>query len=74
MNELAQAQALRLQLYVSCSQCALLIDLAEDSRPQRDVEEEDVIRHAVEEHVRWLEMPVPPAVYVQRPRSGESYL
>jgi hypothetical protein len=74
MNEIAQAQALRLQLYVSCSQCAHLIDLDEGNRPQRDVEEEDVIRHAVEEHVYWLEMPVPPAVYVRRPRSGESYL
>ena len=74
MNEIAQAQALRLQLYVSCSQCAHLIDLAEGSRPQRDVEEEDVIRHVVEEHVYWLEIPVPPPVYVQRPRSGESYL
>jgi hypothetical protein len=73
MNEIAQAQALRLQLYVSCSQCARLIDLAEGSRPQRDVEEEDVIRHAAEEHVCWLEMLVPPA-YGQRPRSGESYL
>jgi len=41
MNEIAQAQALRLQLYVSCSQCAHLIDLDEGNRPQRDVEEED---------------------------------
>jgi hypothetical protein len=69
MNEIAQARRLRLQLYVSCSQCALLIDLAEGNRPQRDVEEEDVIRHAVEEHDCWLEMLVTP-----RPRSGESYL
>jgi hypothetical protein len=74
MNEIAQARALRLQLYVACSQCAHLIDLDEGSRPQREVEAEDVIRHTVEEHVYWLEMPVPPAVYVQRPRSGESYL
>jgi hypothetical protein len=29
MNEIAQAQALRLQLYVSCSQCAHLIDLVD---------------------------------------------
>jgi hypothetical protein len=73
MNEIAQAQGLRLQLYVSCSQCALLIDLAGGSRPQRDVEEEDVIRHAAEEHDCWLEMLVTPAVYGKRPRSGESY-
>jgi hypothetical protein len=72
MNEIAQAQGLRLQLYVSCSQCALLIDLAEGSRPQRDVEEEDVIRHAAEEHDCWLEMLVTPTG--KRPRRGESYL
>jgi hypothetical protein len=74
MDEVAQAHALRLRLYVFCSECAHLIDLAEGDRPQRDVEELDVIRHAAEEHVCWLEMLVPPAVYGQRPRSGESYL
>jgi hypothetical protein len=34
----AQAKALRLRLYVLCSECARLIDLAEGNRQQRDVE------------------------------------
>jgi hypothetical protein len=34
----AQAKALRLRLYVSCSECARLIDLAEGQRPARHVE------------------------------------
>jgi hypothetical protein len=39
----AQAKALRLRLYVSCSECARLIDLAEGSRPARPVEGADLL-------------------------------
>ena len=52
----AQAKALRLRMYVLCSQCARLIDLAEGNRQQRDVEGIDLVRHAAEEHVSWLEV------------------
>ena len=44
----AQAKALRLRLYVLCSECASLIDLAEGNRPQRDVEARDIILHEAE--------------------------
>ena len=56
MDRDAQAKALRLRLYVLCSACARLIDLAEGSRQQRDVEGVDLVRHAAEEHSAWLEM------------------
>ena len=52
----AQAKALRLRMYVFCSECAHLIDLAEGNRPQRSVEGADAIRHAAEEHGAWLEV------------------
>jgi hypothetical protein len=52
----AQAKALRLRLYVLCSECASLIDLAEGNRPQRNVEGRDIILHEAEEHAFWLEM------------------
>ena len=52
----AQARGLRLRLYVLCSECARLIDLAEGNRQQRDVVGPDIIRHAAEEHACWLEM------------------
>jgi hypothetical protein len=52
----AQARALRLRMYVLCSECAYLIDLAEGNRPQRDVESVDLIRHVAEEHAAWLEI------------------
>jgi len=52
----AQAKALRLRLYVLCSECASLIDLAEGNRPQRDVEARDIILHEAEEHESRLEM------------------
>jgi hypothetical protein len=51
-----QAKALRLRMYVFCSECARLIDLAEGNRPQRDAEGRDIILHAAEEHAFWLEM------------------
>ena len=56
MDDEAQAKALRLRMYVLCSECARLIDLAEGNRPQRDVASVDLLRHAAEEHAFWLEM------------------
>jgi hypothetical protein len=52
----AQAKALRLRLYVMCSECARLIDLAEGNRPARDVEGDDLEQHFDEEHRIWLEV------------------
>jgi hypothetical protein len=52
----AEAKALRLRMYVLCSVCARLIDLAEGNRQQRDVEGLDLIRHVAEEHAAWLEV------------------
>jgi hypothetical protein len=43
-------------MYVLCSECARLIDLAEGNRVQRDVEGRDLLRHAAEEHGAWLEV------------------
>jgi hypothetical protein len=56
VNPEAQARALRLRLYILCSECARLIDLAEGNRPMRDVEGADLVRHAAEEHAYWLEV------------------
>jgi hypothetical protein len=56
LNRKAQAKALRLRLYVLCSECARLIDLAEGNPPKRKVEAADLIRHAAEEHAAWLEV------------------
>jgi hypothetical protein len=56
MDREAEAKALRLRMYVLCSECARLIDLAEGNRQQRDVEVVDLIRHAAEEHSAWLEV------------------
>jgi hypothetical protein len=41
---------------VLCSECARLIGLAEGNPPKREVEAADLIRHAAEEHVAWLEV------------------
>jgi hypothetical protein len=43
-------------MYVLCSECARLIDLAEGNRQQRNVEGVDPVRHAAEEHSFWLEV------------------
>lgn len=56
LNREARAKALRLRMYVLCSESARLIDLAEGNRQQRDVEAVDLVRHAAEEHSAWLEM------------------
>ena len=52
----AQAKALRLRLYVLCSECARLIDLSDGNKPRRMVEDTDLLRHEVEEHAYWLEV------------------
>jgi hypothetical protein len=52
----AQAKALRVRLYVQCSECARLIDLAEGNPPKREIEGGDLVRHAAEEHAAWLEV------------------
>ena len=52
----AQAKALRLRMYVFCSVCARLIDLADGNRQQRNVEGADLMQHVVEEHATWLEV------------------
>ena len=51
-----QAKALRLRMYVLCSECARLIDIAEGNRQQRYVEGGDLVRHVAEEHDSWLKM------------------
>jgi hypothetical protein len=56
MGREAQAKALRLRMYVLCSECARLIDLAEGNQPQRHVEGADLVQHFAEEHVAWLEV------------------
>jgi hypothetical protein len=56
VNSNAQAKALRLRLYVACSERARLIDLAEGQRPARHVEGADLVQHFAEEHKTWLEM------------------
>jgi len=53
----AQAKALRLRLYFSCSEYARVIDLAEGNQQHRhDIEGPDLVRHCAEEHTTWLEM------------------
>ena len=44
MDRQAQARALRLRMYVLCSECARLIDLADGNRQQRTVESADLDR------------------------------
>ena len=54
MDSQAQAKALRLRLYVLCSECARIIDLSEGNKPQRMIEAADLIRHEAEEHAARL--------------------
>jgi hypothetical protein len=72
VNVGAQAQALRLRMYVLCPECAHLIYLAEGNRPQLDVEGPDLIRHASEEHVFWLECSEPYVLPSHAPSPHES--
>jgi hypothetical protein len=51
-----KGKALRLRMYVLCSECARLIDFAEGNSPARNVEGADLVRHAAEEHAAWLEV------------------
>jgi hypothetical protein len=55
MDRQAQAKMLRLTMYVICSECARLIDLADGKRPQRVVEPVDLVRHEAEDHGYWLQ-------------------
>lgn len=43
-------------MYVLCSECARLIDLAEGNRQQREVEDADLARHETEQHSSRLEV------------------
>jgi hypothetical protein len=52
----AHAKELRLRLYVMCSECARLIDLAEGHQHYREIEDPDLVRHFVEQHATWLEV------------------
>jgi hypothetical protein len=56
VNREGQAKTLSFRMYVLCSECARLIDLAEGNQQQREVEEQDLIRHAAENHACWLEV------------------
>ena len=56
MDNDAQAKALRIRMYVICSECAHLIDLAQGDWPRRDIESIDLVRHKADEHAFWLEM------------------
>jgi hypothetical protein len=56
VNAATLAKSLRLRLYVLCSECARLIDLAEGSPQARYVEGTDLVRHLAEEHAFWLEV------------------
>lgn len=51
-----QARALRLSMYVRCSECARQIDFTEGDRQQRDVEEHDLVLHGADDHACWLDM------------------
>jgi len=52
----AEAKALRLRLYVLCSECARAIDISDGNKPRRMIEAADVLRHEAEEHAYWLEV------------------
>ena len=56
MNRQVQARALRLRMYVICSECARLVDLSDGNKPQRKVDAVDLVRHEAEEHAYWLEV------------------
>ena len=55
MDRQAQGKMLRLTMYVICSECARLIDLADGNKPQRVVEVADLVRHEAEDHGYWLQ-------------------
>jgi hypothetical protein len=56
VNRQGQERVLRLRMYMLCSECARLIDLAEGNPPKREVEGADLVRHAAEEYAAWLEV------------------
>ena len=43
-------------MYVLCSECARLIDLAEGNNQRREVKPDDLVQHDTEEHAYWLEV------------------
>jgi len=48
--------ALRLRIYVICSECAGLIDPGDGNKAQRVAEVADVVRHKAEEQACWLQV------------------
>ena len=50
----AQAKALRLRMYLLCSECARLIDLDDGRGQLRLVETADLVRHEGDKHDSWL--------------------
>jgi len=56
MDRQAHANTLRLRMYVLCSECVRLIDLADGNKPQRMVEADDLVEHEAEEYVCWLKL------------------
>ena len=50
----AQAKALRLRMYLLCSECARLIDLDHGRGQLREVETADLVRHESDNHGCWL--------------------
>jgi len=50
----AQAKALRLRMYLLCSECARLIDLDDGRGQLRAVEIADLVRHKGDNHGSWL--------------------
>ena len=50
----AQAKALRLRMYLRCSECARLIDLDDGRGQLRAVETTDLVRHESDNHGSWL--------------------
>ena len=44
MNRESYAKALRLRMYVLCSECARIIDIVEGNRQQRDLDAKDLVR------------------------------
>jgi hypothetical protein len=54
MDRQTHANTLRLRMYVLCSECARLIDLADGNEPQRKVAADDLVEHETDEHACWL--------------------
>ena len=57
MDDDAPSESVAAATYVSCSECARLIDHAQGNCLQRHVERLNLLRHYAEEHKTWLDMP-----------------